>query len=92
MVTLYAQVANPGYITDALLVGTSLAILDVWHWRKWLHLWHFPANIKDLGALVYIHTTASKNMNLNVHIDPIIVHMLVQNALLWVIYPSWWRI
>lgn len=59
MVTLYAQVANPGSITGALLVGMSLAISDAWHWRKWLRLWNFPVNIKVLGASVYIHITAS---------------------------------
>jgi len=59
MVTQYALVANPESITGALLVGMSLAISDAWHWRKWLHLWNFPVNIKVLGALVYIHITAS---------------------------------
>jgi hypothetical protein len=38
MVTLYALVANQEFMIGALLVGMSSAILDVWHWRRWLHL------------------------------------------------------
>jgi len=59
MATHYALAANPGSIIGALLVGMSLGISDAWHWRKWLHLWNFHVNIKVLGALVYIHITAS---------------------------------
>lgn len=78
--------ASLGSTTGAPLAGMNLETSGALLWRKWLHLSSFHVNIRVLGALEYIHITASSSMNLSVFTDHITAPMPVQNAQSLVIF------
>ncbi|KAF7836179.1 E3 ubiquitin-protein ligase DIS1-like isoform X2 [Senna tora] len=79
MVILYAQVANPGSTIGALLVDTSLAISDAWHWRRPYNCPYAGSECTVIGDIPYLVAHLKDDHKVDMHSGSTFNHRYVKS-------------